>query len=70
MTLEQYNEAVKKIMADQQALAQSTAKLAMTGKANPTSPEFGQIMTQQWGLIQSMTKLNTELMMGIMSPRK
>jgi hypothetical protein len=70
MTLDQYNEAVKQIMAEQQAIAQSTAQLAMTGKATPASPEFGQLMTKQWGLIQQMTKLNTELMMGIMMPKK
>lgn len=70
MTLEQYNEAVKKIMAEQQAIAQSTAQLAMTGKANPTSPEFSQLLTQQWGVMQQMAKLNTELVMGIMMPKK
>jgi len=70
MTLDQYNAAVKQIMADQQELAQTTAKLAMSGQANPTSPEFGQIMTRQWALIQQMAKLNTDLMMGVMSPKK
>ncbi len=70
MTLDQYNDAVKKIMAEQQAIAQTTAKLAMTGQAHPGSPDFAQLMTQQWGLIQQMTKLNTELMMGIMQPQK
>ena len=38
MTLEQYNEAVKQILAEQQKIAQSTAQLAMSGQANPTNP--------------------------------
>ncbi|MBC7601393.1 MAG: hypothetical protein H7255_01865 [Ramlibacter sp.] len=70
MTLDEYNSAVKQLMADQQALAQTTAKLAMSGQANPTSPEFSGIMTKQWALIQQMAKLNTDLMMGVMSPKK
>ena len=70
MTLDEYNKAVQKIMAEQQSIAQSTAQLAMTGKANPTSPEFSQLMTKQWSLIQQMAKLNTDLMMGVMSPKK
>lgn len=70
MTLDQYNEAIKEILAEQQKIAQSTAKLAMSGQANPTSPEFTQIMSSQWALMQQMAKLNTELMMGIMTPKK
>ena len=70
MTLDQYNAAVKQIMGDQQAIAQSTAQLAMSGKANPTSPEFTQIMTKQWALIQQMAKLNADLMLGVMMPKK
>jgi hypothetical protein len=70
MTLDEYNEAVKKIIADQQALAQSTAQLAMTGQANPTNPQFTQLMTKQLTLIQQMAKLNTDLMLGILSPKK
>ena len=70
MTLDQYNEAVKQILAEQQKIAQSTAQLAMSGQANPTNPEFTKIMTSQWALVQQMAKLNTELMMGIMSPKK
>jgi len=70
MTLDEYNKAVQKIMAEQQSIAQGTAQLAMTGKANPTSPEFSQLMTKQWSLIQQMAKLNTDLMMGVMSPKK
>ncbi|MRD49019.1 hypothetical protein [Caenimonas koreensis] len=70
MTLDEYNTAVQKLMADQQALAQTTAKLAMSGQANPGSPEFSGILTKQWALIQAMAKLNTELMMGVMSPKK
>ena len=69
MTLDQYNQAVKQLMAEQQSIAQSTAQLAMSGQANPTNPEFTQIMTKQWGLMQQMAKLNTDLMMGIMKPK-
>lgn len=70
MTLDEYNAAVKQIMGEQQKMAQETATLAMSGKANPTSPEFAKIMTQQWALIQQMAKLNTDLMMGVMLPKK
>jgi hypothetical protein len=70
MTLDEYNAAVKQIMAEQQSIAQTTAQLAMSGKANPTSPEFSQLLTKQWSLIQQMGKLNTDLMMGVMSPKK
>jgi hypothetical protein len=70
MTLDEYNAAVNNIMAEQQAIAQQTGKLAMSGQANPTSPEFAQIMTKQWALIQQMAKLNTDLMMGVMSGKK
>ena len=70
MTLDEYNEAVKKIVAEQQKIAQTTAQLAMSGQANPTSPEFTKIMSSQWSLMQQMAKLNTDLMMGIMSPKK
>jgi hypothetical protein len=66
MTLEEYNEAVKQIMAEQQKIAQTTAQLAMSGKAHPGNPEFTQLLTSQWGLMQQIGKLNTDLMMGIM----
>lgn len=70
MTLEQYNEAIKQIVAEQQKIAQSTAQLAMSGQANPANPQFAQLVTSQWSLMQQIAKLNTELMMGIMAPRK
>lgn len=70
MTLDQYNETVKKIFAEQQAIAQSAAKLATSGTANPTSPEFAQLMTRQWTVMQQMGKLNADMMMGIMSSKK
>jgi hypothetical protein len=69
MTLNEYNDAVKQIMAEQQSIAQSTAQLAMSGQASPTSPQFTQIMSKQWALMQQMAKLNTDLMMGIMTPK-
>jgi hypothetical protein len=70
MTLDQYNEAVKKFVAEQQKISQSTAQLAMSGQASPTNPQFTQLMTSQWNLVQQMAKLNTDLMLGIMMPRK
>jgi len=70
MTLEQYNEAIKQIVAEQQKIAQATAQLAMSGQANPTNPQFSQLMTSQWALLQQIAKLNTDLMMGIISPKK
>ena len=70
MTLDQYNEAIKKIIGEQQKIAQSTAQLAMTGQANPTNPQFTQLLSSQWELMQQIAKLNTELVMGIMAPKK
>jgi hypothetical protein len=70
MTLDEYNGAVKKILTEQQAIAQLTAQLAMSGQANPTNPQFTEVMTKQWSLMQQMAKLNTDLMMGIMSMKK
>jgi hypothetical protein len=70
MTLDQYNDAIKQILAEQQKIAQSTAQLAMTGQANPTNPQFTQVMSSQWSLMQQMAKLNTDLMLGILSPQK
>jgi hypothetical protein len=70
MTLDEYNESVKQILAEQQNIAQLTAQLAMSGQANPANPQFVQIMTKQWGLVQQMAKLNTDLMLGIMVPKK
>lgn len=70
MTLEQYNEAVKQIIAEQQKIAQSTAQLALSAKASPANPEFMQLMTSQWGLVQQVMKLNTDLMMGVMAGKK
>ena len=70
MSLDEYNQAVKQIVAEQQAIATLAAQLAMSGQASPTNPQFGQIMTKQWGLVQQMAKLNTDLMLGIMAPPK
>ena len=70
MTLDEYNNAVKQILTEQQEIGQATASLATSGQANPTNPQFMQIMTKQWGLVQRMTKLNTDLMLGIMAPKK
>ena len=70
MTLDQYNEAVKQILAEQQSIAQMTAQLAMSGQATPGSTQFGELMTKQWSLIQQMAKLNTEMMLGIFTQKK
>ena len=70
MTLDQYNEAVQQIVSEQQKIAQATMQLAMSGQANPTNPQFTQLMTSQWSLVQQIAKLNTDLMMGIMTPKK
>jgi hypothetical protein len=70
MTLEQYNEAIKQIVGEQQQIAQSTAQLAMSGQAHPANPEFAKIMATQWSLMQQMAKLNTDLMLGIVAPKK
>ncbi|MGZ5179320.1 MAG: hypothetical protein ACXWC6_02280 [Ramlibacter sp.] len=70
MTLDQYNESIKQILAEQQKIAQSTAQLAMSGQAIPGNPQFTQLMTSQWSLMQQMAKLNTDLMIGVMTPKK
>jgi hypothetical protein len=70
MTLEEYNASVKQILAQQQEIAQQTAQIAMSGQANPANPQFAQIMTKQWSLVQQIAKLNTDLMLGIMTPKK
>lgn len=69
MTLDEYNAAVKQILEQQQKIAQSTAQLALSGQANLTNPQFTQLMTSQWSLMQQIAKLNTDLMMGIMAPK-
>jgi hypothetical protein len=70
MTLDEYTEAAKAIAAEQQHLAQEMSKLALSARALPTNPEFVALMTKQWGLVQQIAKLNTDLMLGIMVPRK
>jgi hypothetical protein len=69
MTLDEYNTRVKDIFAEQQSIAQETGKLALSGQANPTNPQFAQLMTKQWALVQDMARLNTELMMGVLTPK-
>ncbi|HEY0824477.1 MAG TPA: hypothetical protein VGD76_11870 [Ramlibacter sp.] len=70
MTLDQYNEAIQKIVAEQQKIAQATAQLALSGQANPANPQFAELLSSQWSLMQQIAKLNTELMMGIMAPKR
>ncbi|KWT98222.1 MULTISPECIES: hypothetical protein [unclassified Variovorax] len=70
MTLDEYTEAAKRIYAEQQDLAQSMSQLALSARAVPTNPEFLALMTKQWGLVQQVASLNTQLMMGIVAPNK
>lgn len=70
MTLDEYNASVKRILEEQQKIAQATAQLAMSGQASPTNPQFAQLIASQWTLMQQTAKLNTDLMMGIMGPKK
>ena len=69
MTLDEYNEAAKAIYAEQLYIAQEMSKLALSARAMPSDPEFVALMTKQWGLVQQMAKLNTDLMLGIMAPK-
>ncbi|SCK13735.1 hypothetical protein VAR608DRAFT_0819 [Variovorax sp. HW608] len=68
MTLDEYNASVRNLLAEQQNIAQETAKLALSGMANPASPQFAELMTRQWSLVQELAKLNTDLMLGIVRP--
>lgn len=67
MTLDQYNDAVKAILGEQQQIAQETGKLCMSGNATVMNPDFVKLLTRQGALIQKIAQLNTEAMMGIMS---
>lgn len=67
MTLDEYTSSVRGIVSAQQSIAQETAKLALSGAANPTSPEFAELMKKQWSLVQELAKLNADLMLGIMT---
>ena len=44
-------------------------KLALSGGANPLNPQFGELMTRQWSLMQQLAQLNTEMMLGIAAPK-
>lgn len=68
MTLDEYNTSVRNILAEQQNIAQETAKLALSGMANPANPQFAELMTKQWSLVQELAKLNADLMLGIIRP--
>jgi hypothetical protein len=69
VTLDEYNASIKSILADQQSIAQETGRLALAGQANPTNPAFAELMTKQWSLVQELAKLNTSLMVGLMTPK-
>ena len=70
MTLNEYNEAAKNIYTEQQGITQELSKLALSARALPTDPEFLSLMSRQWGLVQQLASLNTQLMLGIMAPKK
>jgi hypothetical protein len=65
MTLDDYNNAVKAILDEQQQIAQETARLCMAGQAHVMNSEFMQLLTRQGALIQEIARLNTEAMLGI-----
>lgn len=65
MTLNEYTEAAKAIYMEQQNITQELSKLALSARALPTDPEFLSLMSRQWGLVQQMAALNTQLMLGI-----
>ncbi len=69
MTLDEYNTAIKAILASQQSIAQETGRLAMSGQATPTNPAFTALMAKQWSLVQELAKLNSSAMVGLMSPK-
>ena len=70
MTLDEYTEAAKAIFAEQQNITQSMSQLALSAKALPNNPEFVALVTRQWGLVQQIATLNTNLMLGIMAPKR
>ena len=70
MTLDEYTEAAKAIFAEQQNITQSMSQLALSAQALPNNPEFVALMTRQWGLVQQIATLNTNLMLGIMTPKR
>jgi hypothetical protein len=70
MTLDEYNTSVKQILEEQQKIAQSTAQLANVGSGQPHQPAVRTAHVEPVGLMQQIAKLNTELMMGIMAPKK
>jgi hypothetical protein len=67
---DEYTEAAKTIYAEQQNITQELSKLALSARALPTDPEFLSLVSRQWGLVQQMASLNTQLMFGIMAPKK
>jgi hypothetical protein len=65
MTLDEYNQAVKAILDEQQQIAQETGRLCMSGQAHVMNSEFVQLLTRQGTLIQQLARLNTDAMVGI-----
>jgi hypothetical protein len=65
MTFDEYNVAVKAILAEQQEMAQETGKLCMSGSAHVMNPEFVKLLSRQGALLQHLAKLNADAMLGI-----
>ncbi|WP_143684556.1 hypothetical protein [Variovorax sp. KK3] len=61
---------MKRIFAEQQDIAQAMSQLALSGRAVPTDAQFLALMTKQWGLVQQIAALSTQLMIGIIAPIK
>ena len=65
MTLDEYNQAVKAILDEQQQIAQETGRLCMSGQAHVMNSEFVQLLTRQGTLIQQLARLNTDAMTAV-----
>jgi len=69
MNLDEYNLAVKAILAEQQQISQETVKLCMSGSAHVMNPDFVKLLSRQGTLIQQLAQLNAEAILGIGMPR-
>lgn len=69
MSFDEYNAAVKAILAEQQEIAQETGKLCMSGNAHVMNADFVKLLSRQGGLVQQLAKLNAEAMLGVGMPK-
>jgi hypothetical protein len=65
MTLNEYTLAAKKIVAEQQEIAQETAKLCASGSAHVMNPGFVKVLSRQGALVQRLAQFSVEAMLGI-----